>query len=504
VSAMDVPAKPTPATPATPAGTKNGSAAVPGASGPPAAGKKVFFISWVALALMTTSSVASLRPSPTMAVYGLACIFLYVVPALVFLIPTSLVSAELASGWGGGVYNWVSQGISKPMGFLAVWCQFAMTIFYYPSLLGFVASTLAYVINPDLASNGVWTAVVIMVCYWSGVWVSSRGTKGVAGLASGGLIIGTLVPGAILVILGIAFLGQGNSSAAPMSASHLLPAWAGLSSLVLIVNNFLSYSGMEMNAVHVASLRRPDKEFPRAIFLAMGLVLLIFILPALAISWIVPAEELSLTAGVMQAFEAVFASFGSEWLTPIIGIMLVAASLGGMLTWLAGPSRGLLLISRQEGYLPPFLQRLNKHGVQQNILVVQGLVTTVIALAYAFIPDISSAYWIFSVITTQVYLIMYLLMFVSAARLRRRQPDHPRGYRAPMLVGLCGIGFAASLAALLIGFIPPSQFGSGNVGVYLVVVAGGALGLGLLVPYLFYRFRKPSWKTADAQEAIEA
>ncbi len=255
------------------------------------------------------------------------------------------------------------------------------------------------------------------------------------------------------------FLGQGNASAAPMTADNLLPAWAGLASLVLIVNNFLSYSGMEMNAVHVSSLRNPGKEFPRSMFLAMGLVLLIFILPALAISWIVPAEQLSLTAGVMQAFDAVFAEFGTQWLTPIVGIMLVAASLGGMLTWLAGPSKGLLLISRQEGYLPPFLQRLNKHGVQQNILVTQGLVTTVIALAYAFIPDVSSAYWIFSVITTQVYLIMYLLMFVAAVRLRRSQPDHPRGYRAPMLVGLCGVGFAASLAALLIGFIPPSQFG---------------------------------------------
>jgi amino acid transporter len=462
--------------------------------------RAVPYISWVALALMTTSSVASLRPSPTMAVYGLACIFLYIVPAIVFLLPTSLVSAELASGWNGGVYNWVSQGISKPMGFLAVWCQFAMTIFYYPSLLGFVASTLAYVINPDLATSGVWTAIVIMVCYWTGVWVSSRGTSGVAGLASGGLIIGTLIPGALLVILGIAFLGQGNESAAPMTADNLLPAWAGLASLVLIVNNFLSYSGMEMNAVHVGSLRKPGTEFPRAMFLSMGLVLVIFILPALAISWIVPAEQLSLTAGIMQAFEAIFAHFGSTWLTPIIGVMLVAASLGGMLTWLAGPSKGLLLISRREGYLPPFLQRLNKHGVQQNILVTQGLVTTVIALAYALIPDVSSVYWIFSVITTQVYLIMYLLMFVAAVRLRRSQPDHPRGYRAPMLVGLCGVGFTASLAALLIGFIPPSQFSSGNAGVYVLIVGGGALGLGLLVPWLFYRFRKPSWKTAEAEE----
>jgi len=448
---------------------------------------------------MTTSSVASLRPAPTMAVYGLACVFLYLVPAIVFLLPTSLVSAELASGWSGGVYNWVARGISKPAGFLAVWCQFAMTIFYYPSLLGYVASTLAYVFNPGLASNGVWTAAVIMVAYWSGVWVSSRGTKGVAGLASGGLIIGTLVPGVVLVILGFVFLGQGHASAAPMTSDNLLPQWAGLASLVLIVNNFLSYSGMEMNAVHVSSLRNPARQFPRAMFFAMALVLLIFILPALAISWVVPAKELSLTAGVMQAFNVVFAQFGWQVLTPLVGIMLVTASLGGMLTWLAGPSKGLLLISRQEGYLPPWLQRRNKRGVQQNILVAQGLVTTVIALLYAFIPDVSSAYWIFSVITTQVYLIMYLLMFVAAVRLRRKEPDHPRGYRAPMLVGLCGVGFAASLAALLVGFVPPSQFESGNTGLYIVFVGGGALGLGLLVPYLFYRFRKPSWRQPEPE-----
>lgn len=455
------------------------------------------WISWIALALMTTSSVASLRPSPTMAVYGLACVLLYLIPAIVFLLPTSLVSAELASGWSGGVYNWVARGISKPLGFLAVWCQFAMTIFYYPSLLGYVASTLAYVFNPALAGNGVWTAAVIVVAYWSGVWISSRGTKGVAGLASGGLIIGTLLPGALLVVLGVVFLSQGNAPAAPMTPDNLLPAWAGLASLVLIVNNFLSYSGMEMNAVHVSSLRDPAKQFPRAMFLAMALVLVIFILPALAISWVVPSDELSLTAGVMQAFDAVFASFGWQVLTPVIGIMLVTASLGGMLTWLAGPSKGLLLISRQEGYLPPFLQRLNKHGVQQNILVAQGLVTTVIALLYAFIPDVSSAYWIFSVITTQVYLIMYLLMFAAAVRLRRKEPDRARGYRAPMLTTLCVAGFAASLAALLVGFIPPSQFGEGDADVYFLIVAGGALGLGIVVPMLFYKSRKPSWKQPE-------
>jgi hypothetical protein len=53
-----------------------------------------------------------------------------------------------------------------------------------------------------------------------------------------------------------------------MTASNLLPAWAGLSSLVLIVNNSLSYSGMEMNAsprgiAKGAGQRVPKGDLPR-------------------------------------------------------------------------------------------------------------------------------------------------------------------------------------------------------------------------------------------------
>jgi len=467
---------------------------------------KPTYITWLTLALMTTSSVASLRAAPTMAVYGLACVFLYLVPAIVFLMPQALVAAELASGWSGGVYRWVSEGLSPRWGLLAVWAQFAMTIFYYPTLLGFVASTLAYVFNPDLADNGVYTGIVIVCVFWLGVFMSARGGTGaVAKLASSGLVIGTLIPGALLVVLGIVYLGQGNSSAAPMDASHLLPAWTGIASLVLIVNNFLSYSGMEMNSVHVSDLEKPKKEFPKAMFLAVGLVLLIFILPALAISWVIPADQTSLTAGVMQAFNAFFEHFGLGTLVPIVAIALVCASAGGMLTWLAGPSKGLLLIARREGYLPPFFQKQNEHGVAVNILVVQGSITTLIALLYALIPSVSSAYWILSVMTTQVYLIVYLLMFVAAVKLRQTQPDVERGYTVPALKFMCYMGFLASAAAVVIGFVPPSQFESGNTAAYVGIILAGTVLLGLLPPYLFLRLRKPDWQTAEgAQEAAPA
>lgn len=465
-----------------------------------AAVAKPKFITWVTLAFMTTASVASLRSAPTMAVYGLACVFLYVVPAIVFLLPQSLVAAELASGWEGGVFRWVSEGISPRWGMLAVWCQFAMTIFYYPTLLGFVASTLAYVINPDLASNGIYTGAVIVVVFWTAVFVSAKGGVGaIAKLASNGLVIGTLIPGALLLILGIVFLAQGNGSAAPMDAGHLLPEWTGIASLVLIVNNFLAYSGMEMNAVHVSSLRRPGSEFPKAMFMATGLVLLIFIIPALAISWVVPAQQLSLTAGVMQAFSSFFSHFGWERLVPIVALAVVCASLGGMLTWLAGPSKGLVLIGQREGYLPPFLQKTNENGVPVHILVVQGLITTVVGLLYALVPSVSSAYWILSVMTTQVYLIVYVLMFTAAKRLRRDQPQVERGFKAPWLTLMCVVGGVASIAAFVIGFVPPSQFESGNTAAYVLLILAGTGLIGLLPAWLFLKFRKPDWKQPDAE-----
>jgi amino acid transporter len=202
----------------------------------------------------------------------------------VFLVPVSLVAAELASGWPGGVYNWVREGISAPMGLLAVWCQFAQTIFYYPALLAYVGSTLAYVIDQRLASNGVYTAAIIIVLFWGGVAVSSRGVSLVAELSSSGTVIGTLVPGAILVVLGVIYLVQGNHSAAPMDTHHILPAWSGLASIVLVVNSFFTYAGVEVNAVHVDELRDPGRDYPKSIFVAMALVLAVFIFPTLAIA----------------------------------------------------------------------------------------------------------------------------------------------------------------------------------------------------------------------------
>ena len=450
-------------------------------------------LTWLALAFLTIGAVGDLGTAPAMAVFGLASVALYVVPAIVFLIPASLVSAELASGWPGGVYNWVSEGLSPVLGLTAVWCQFAQTTFYYPAVLAYVASTFAYIVHPSLAHSGVYTMVVIIVVFWGAVLASSRGVAGIDKLASYGIVIGTLLPGLLLVVLAAAFLIGGNHSAAPLTSHHVLPPWHGLASVVLLVNSFFTYAGVEVNAVHVDELDDAPRQFPKAILVAVVLILAVFIFPTLAIAVAVPSAHISLTAGVMQAFRGLLHHFSLAFLEPVIGIGLVVASISGLLDWLTGPSTGLLDIGRERGYLPPFFQKLNRHGVQLRILIAQGVVITLIGVLYALVPSVSRAYWILAALATEVYLIMYVLMFVAAARLRRRQGSHPRGYRAPALVAMCVVGVLSSVAACAIGLLPPAQLGHANTAVYAAGLVGALLVVGVLPVVVMSRLRRDEW-----------
>jgi amino acid transporter len=229
----------------------------------------------------------------------------------------------------------------------------------------------------------------------------------------------------------------------------------------------------------------------------MALVLAVFIGPTLAISWVIPSAKISFTVGVMQAFDSLFTHFGLGFAVPVIAIALAVGALAGMISWLDGPSEGLLLIGRQQGFLPPYFQKVNRYGIEVRIIATEGVVITLIAVLYAFIPSVSHAFWIFTVLATQVYLIMYVLMFIAAIKLRRSQPGRSRSYRVPALGLLCVLGTVSSVVAFVIGFIPPSQFSHLNPLKYTLEILGGILLVGFLPPFLMDRLRKPRWKAAS-------
>ncbi len=479
-----------------------------GAASAPATGK----LSVMTLAIMNIVAVVSLRGLPAEAEYGLGSIFYYVFAAVVFLIPVSLVAAELAAAWPqkGGVYRWVGEAFGARIGFLSIWLLWIESTIWFPTVLTFAAVSLAF-IGPNqtwdeaFSANKWYVLVVCLVVYWGATLINLRGMSAGAALSKWGGMIGTIIPAGILIVFGVAWLVMGRPIQMPIAAKDLLPDLTNINNLVLASSIFLFYAGMEMSAVHVKDIDNPTKNYPKAIFLASGITVAIFVLGTLAIGFVVPQSQINLTQSLLVAYDDFFKAFGLDFLSPVIAVMLAIGVLAGVSTWIAGPSKGLLAVG-QSGYLPPFMQKTNKAGVQVNILLIQGVIVTVLVLLFVVLPSVQAVYQILSQLTVMLYLIMYMLMFAAGIYLRMREPNQPRPYSVPGgKVGMyiiAGVGFLGAVLAFVLSFFPPAQISVGSTTTWFALLGAGNI-LFVVLPFIIYALRKPSWKTATGDAEME-
>ena len=414
------------------------------------------------LAMMNVAIILSLRGLPLMAKTERSLIFYLVFALIIFLIPTALVSAELASGWPeeGGVFRWVSEAFGEKTGFTAIWLQWVQNIFWYPTVLAFAAGALAYLfLAPELAMNPLYNIAVILIIYWGSTLVNLRGMKASGFLTSFGVLLGTILPGVFIIGLGIFWWLSGESLSLDLS-TPFIPDFGDLSNLTFLAGIILLFAGMEVNAVHVLDVKNPRKSFPRAIFLSVFIIFILFFLGSLSVALVVPEEQISLTAGIMQAFDHFLKLFHMEWLLPVLGLLVAFGTIGGVAAWIVGPSKGIFATSKQ-GMIPPFLAHSNKKGVPSNILILQGIVVTIISLIYLVEPTVSSAFFLLTDLTVILYLIMYILLFTAAIRLRYKHPEVKRVYQVPGgnfgMWLVAGIGILGASFAIFVGFFPPAQ-----------------------------------------------
>ena len=461
-------------------------------------------LSVATLAIMNVTAVVSLRGLPAEAEYGLSSAFYYLFAALVFLIPTALVAAELAAMFAdkqGGVFRWVGEAFGKRMGFLAIWLQWVESTIWYPTVLTFGAVSLAFIGMNDaydmaLASNRVYTLVVVLVIYWLATFISLKGMSWVGKVSKIGGLVGTIIPAGLLVVLAIIYLVSGGHSQLDFKGDFF-PDFSNFNNLVLASSIFLFYAGMEMGGIHVKDVDNPSRNYPKAVFIGSFITVLIFVLGTFSLGIIIPKSEINLTQSLLVGFDRYFDFIRASWLSPIIAIALAFGVLAGVLTWVAGPSKGIFAVGRA-GYLPPFFQKTNSIGVQRNILFIQGGIVTLLGLLFVVMPSVQSFYQILSQLTVLLYLIMYLMMFAAAIYLRYNMKEAVRPFRIGnkgngLIWLIAGVGFLGSLLAFVLSFIPPGQIAVGSNAMWYSVLVIGCVVV-VAAPLIIYAMRKPSWR----------
>jgi len=462
-------------------------------------------LTMMAMAIMIVTSILSLRGLPSEAKFGVQSIFYYVFAAVVFLVPFSLVCAELASTYtrSGGLYRWVSEAFGPRWGWTAMYLEWQTIIIWFPTVLMFGAVSLAYIFWPEsfderLASNKIYTLLVALLFYWLATFNAFRGQRIANKLSTLGGLWGTIIPGAVLIVLGVIYALSGKTIELP----HVpfLPDFAHLSTIVLAASIFLFYGGMEIQAVHINDMPNPARDFPRSVFLAVVIIVVVYALGTLVIGMVVPAEHIDLLQSLLVAYNALWDSFDLGWVGNIMAALIMFGVVGQVSALVTGPSTGLMAVA-QSGYLPRSLQKVNKNGVNKPILMVAGVFVSLLTLILLVLPTVESAYQIMSQMATIIYLIMVLMIYASFIRLRRTQPGKQRGFKVPGgkfgEVVVCGLGILGALAALLLSYLPPSQISVGSPVVYVGILLLG-VAVFVALPLVVYALRKPSWRNPRA------
>jgi len=449
------------------------------------------------IALINLAAISNIKNFPLLAEYGLSIIVFMSLASIAFFMPVAFVSAELASAIPDrGVYTWVREGLGPRLGFAAIWLQWISNVIWYPTILSFIAATFAYLFDPTLATNKTYIFCTVLLTFWPITWINFFGIRVSGWISSFTAVLGTLIPIALIIILGMWWIASGHPSQIDLSWKAVLPDLSSINQLVLLSGVLLGLSGLEMSAVHAREVENPRRTYPRAIFLSAALVILFAVFGALAIAVVVPPAEIQLASGGVEAFRYLFEQLGIDWATPVLAGIMTFGALGMMSTWIIGPSRGLLATA-EHGDLPPIFQKTNSQGMPVGILIAQAVIVTVLSSVFLFMPSVNSSYWILVALSSMFYMIMYVLMFLAAIRLRKRTTAESTAYHVPggvaglwtiCLIGICGAGFG-----FIIGFFPPSQLDTGSIVQLETFLIGGTL-IFCSLPFLIYQLRKPHWQ----------
>jgi len=338
----------------------------------------------------------------------------------VWSFPTALMIGELASAIPdeGGFYVWVRRALGPFWGYQEAWLSLTASIFdmaIYPTIFVLYLGKLFPAWTAGSRGTFWELALIAICCLWN-----LRGAPAV-GEGSIALFVILLAPFAVLVGAAVWHGWHLHTNTVWTSAKT---GSEGLSTAILVA--LWNYMGWDNASTVAKEVENPQKNYPRAMLLSAVVVAVSYVIPLAAIGFAGVAIAQFTTGSWTDAATAL----AGPWL----GIAIV---LGGTITGL-GMFNALMMsyarvpmVMAEDGLLPSFIARRNRHGVPWVALLVCASAWA-LALQFSFERLIS--------IDLMLYGASLILEFVALVVLRFREPNLERPFRVGNLAMAIAIG----------------------------------------------------------------
>jgi amino acid transporter len=219
------------------------------------------------------------------------------------------------------------------------------------------------------------------------------------------------------------------------------------------------------------------------------LVLGVSILGALSVAVLVPVDTINLASGTLQVFEKVFKVLDVGWLLPVIAGCALLGMVGHIMIWVIGPTESLR-VAAKDGLIPDTFQKMTKGGAPKNVMVLQAAIVSIICFLGMLI-NLNDVFYVLTIISAQIYLVMYALMFISVIVLRFTKPDIERSFKIPggtpgMWI-VAGTGLLASVLGICFLFVPPEmQYVTINTAWFTPIILLAFAGI-ICTPFILYK-----------------
>lgn len=434
------------------------------------------------------------------AAVGPYALFWWVVTLVVFMLPNLLVTAELSAAYPeqGGIYAWVRNAFSNRWAARITWMYWINIALWVPSVFLMFSGMLSAMFFPEM---GLWTQIFIglMLCALLAITNSLplHYTKWL-------LAIATPLKFIIITVIGFAGIqyGLNNGFATDMSFSLALnDISAGLAYLPVIVYGCL---GLELIMSESKKIVSPERNIPKAMFVAGIFTAGFYIFGTVGILSAVPAEEVEIVSIFAVTLKELFGGTPmGDTLVSLLGIATLFTFFASMLAWTLGGNCAMAEAGREKEMPAVFAIETKSHQMPLGSAILLSSISGFLLCLYGLMAEnAEDLFWTLFSFGAIIFLLPYIAMHLAFLKLRNTQPNHPRPFTIPggssvarLLASVCILVLCLSI--VLFFWVPGEP-----TDLYFMLQVGG----GLLVTFTIGELlvRKGEVAKSRVQLSIEA